>query len=463
MVQIGKKVTLEIGRGVKCTNLPRGAKDKIFKDLTFDNQVYLNAERHGGYVAVDVMRYLYFFEVSADKKTTWVPRGYVWYLKKWLYQNDYDVKIIDKTLLFPKMDLQFHGELRPYQYVAVNEMVTRYPVGVLEAATGSGKTVMATGIIARRRQPTLIIVHTKELLFQWQDAIKTFLHYDCGLIGDGKCDIKDISVGIINTVKNRLDLLTPKFGQIILDECHRSPSNTWTDSLSKFPARHYLGLTATAYRQDGLGNAIFAHIGHKIHSVDIKVLHKTGAVLKPKIILVPTDFRAGKSFGDEEKMNYASIIKKLVTDEIRNRLIVSSIQADLKRFNQNVLIVSDRVAHCAEIAQQLSSKNIDSRVLSGKTGKKKRTEIVSDVKEGRCKVLIATLSLIGEGFDAPNLSSLFMITPIKFSGRIIQIIGRILRPEKGKVPRVYDFRDDNVRMLRYSGFHRNKIYTKQWG
>ncbi|MDP8268215.1 MAG: DEAD/DEAH box helicase [Candidatus Tenebribacter davisii] len=464
MDRIGK-ITLEIGRGVFCKNLPREAKDKIFQDLRFDNPIYKNAEKHGGYVGVDVMRYLYFFEVSADKKTTWVPRGYVWYLKKWLHENNYKTKIIDKTLLLPKMDLEFHGELRHYQTLAVNDMVTRYPCGVLEAATGSGKTICALGIIARRNQPTLIIVHSKELLYQWQEAIKTFLHYDCGLIGAGKCDIKDISVGIINTVKNRLGLLTKRFGMIVLDECHRSPSASFSETLQEFPARHYLGLSATTFRNDGLGNAIFAHIGHKLHTVDKEMLHNTGAVLKPKIIRVETDFKVGKCFADEANMAYSSIIKKLCEDAVRNNLIATKIKHDLKQFKQNIIVVSDRVAHCKRIAEILRSKNIKNHVLSGSTGKKDRMNIVSDVKSGKCKVLIASISLISEGFDSPNLSALFLTTPVAFSGRVLQVAGRILRPDKNdksKVPRIFDFRDVNVNVLRNSGFRRDRIYSKQW-
>ena len=120
------------------------------------------------------------------------------------------------------------------------------------------------------------------------------------------------------------------------------------------------------------------------------------------------------------------------------------------------------MTHCKEIARILQSIGIKSHVLHGGVAKSERKAIVEDVKAGKCKVLIATLSLIGEGFDAPNLCTLHVTTPIKFEGRLIQTVGRILRPEKGKIPRVFDYRDENIKVLRYSGFARNRIYKKEW-
>jgi len=451
-------IILTIGRGVKCENLPIEAKRKLSKDLTFENPIYKNAQKRGGYVGIDVMEYLYFYEVSKDKQTVWIPRGYIYYLMKWIKQNNLNVKIIDKTLLFPKMDIKFHGKLREYQELAVNEMVNRYPVGVLEAEVGSGKTVMAMGIIAKRKQPTLIIVHSKELLYQWQEAIKTFLHYDCGLLGDGKNDIKDITVGIINTVKNKIEELTPNFGMVIIDETHRVAATSFIDTLQEFPARHYCGMSATVYRSDGLTDAIFAHIGHKIHKVDKEMLTKTGAVLVPEIYRIETSFR--HMFLD----NYSAMIKELIEDEERNNLIINHIHKDLKKFNEAILVVSDRKAHCINLQNLLLQKfKIKSEVLTGNVNKKERKNIIQQSKEGKCKVLLATTSLISEGYDSPNLTALFLTNPIGYSGKLRQCIGRILRPDKAnvnKVPRIYDFRDSNISVLRNSGFRRDQVYKK---
>lgn len=76
-------------------------------------------------------------------------------------------------------------------------------------------------------------------------------------------------------------------------------------------------------------------------------------------------------------------------------------------------------------------------------------------------MLVATISLIGEGFDMPGLGSLMLASPVKFKGRVIQTIGRILRPKEGKVARVYDLRDDLVPILYRQGKNRDKTYREQ--
>lgn len=456
-------ITIQIGKGVRFYNLPDKAREKLYDDLTFKNQKYEDAIKRGAYISSDMPENIKYFAVSLDKEIVWSPRGYVWVMKKWLMDNNYKVIVDDRTLTLPSINLKFQGKLRDYQDIAVGDIIRRYPIGVLEAATGAGKTVMATALIALRDQPTLVIVHTKELLYQWQESIKKFLDYDCGIIGDGKFVVKDVSVGIINTVKNKMPELERKFGHIICDEVHRVTSGTWSQTLIQFPAKHYTGLSATPYRKDGLGGAIYVHMGPKLHKVDKKLLFEKGQVLKPQIILVKTDFRAARSFIDEEQLTYAQVIKKLTEDATRNELIVRTVHADLKKNNGNILIVSDRVNHLNTLSKLLSSIKINHLVVSGKTASKKRKQIIEDMKNDKCRVLLSTLSLIGEGFSLDSLSCLCLTTPVKWKGRVIQSIGRILRPDKNKTPRVIDFRDENVRVLKYSGYSRNKIYKDEWG
>ena len=74
-------------------------------------------------------------------------------------------------------------------------------------------------------------------------------------------------------------------------------------------------------------------------------------------------------------------------------------------------------------------------------------------------MLVATGQLIGEGFDCPELSTLFLATPIRFSGRVLQYLGRVLRPAPGKDKAlVYDYLDVKVGVLVNAARARTRAY-----
>lgn len=68
-------------------------------------------------------------------------------------------------------------------------------------------------------------------------------------------------------------------------------------------------------------------------------------------------------------------------------------------------------------------------------------------------------SSIGEGFDCADLSTLFLATPIRFSGRVLQYLGRVLRPAPGKDKAlVYDYHDVKVGVLVNAARARARAY-----
>ena len=86
--------------------------------------------------------------------------------------------------------------------------------------------------------------------------------------------------------------------------------------------------------------------------------------------------------------------------------------------------------------------------------------MIDRLNKGKVKVLIATGQLIGEGFDCKDLSTLFLATPIRFSGRVVQYLGRILRPAPGKEKaRLFDYVDINVDTLKNAAMARQKVYN----
>ena len=71
----------------------------------------------------------------------------------------------------------------------------------------------------------------------------------------------------------------------------------------------------------------------------------------------------------------------------------------------------------------------------------------------------STLSLISEGFDCPNMDCLFIITLIKHSGRLEQVVGWVWRPDEGKQPMVFDYTDHHIVPLANQAIGRQKIYS----
>jgi len=133
--------------------------------------------------------------------------------------------------------------------------------GTLSAPTGSGKTVMALYMIAVRKQPALIVVHNKDLALQWVDRIGEFLKIsekDVGFIGGGKNNIGEkITVSLVQSLYKCAEDTARHISFLIVDECHRCPSRTFTEAVSEFDSRYMLGLSATPYRRDQLSKLIF--------------------------------------------------------------------------------------------------------------------------------------------------------------------------------------------------------------
>lgn len=453
-----KPIKVIIAGTVLVKNLPENLKESIQFDLLYDNPAYINAKKYGKFINPNTDPYIYLF--SERGSSLMVPRGYLNRLLHTL--SGRKIEIIDKTITTAFKELEFTGNLREYQFDAVVKIIKkRY--GILEAGTGAGKTVCGIATATQRKLKTLVIVHNKELLYQWKERIQQFTNVQhVGLLGDGIYDIQPFTVGIINSVSSRLDEIKNTFGYVILDECHRTIGSNWIKAINYLKPHAHLGLSATPYRSDGLTAALFRQVGPLLHKVDRKHLERTGAIQVPEVVRVTTKYTYP---GERPGENYSRVLSDLAKNPIRNEQITSIISDDFKKYMEPIMVVSDRVSHCEEIIEILKERYpyIKPALLIGKTPKDERKKIIKGLRDGTYNTLIATISLLGEGFDAPNLSSLFLCTPIKFSGRIMQVIGRVLRPSDNR-PRVYDFRDNRVEVLLWSGTARDRLYNEYgWG
>ena len=104
-------------------------------------------------------------------------------------------------------------------------------------------------------------------------------------------------------------------------------------------------------------------------------------------------------------------------------------------------------------------------VLRGGLGVKARAAALARLEPdltGPPLLALATGSYLGEGFDCPALDTLFLVAPIAFKGRLVQYVGRIIRPHPGKdSARVHDYHDVHVPDLAHSPNRRAPGSTSQ--
>jgi len=427
--------------------------------LTIQNPKWIENNRQGRWNK-GVPKMLEFFSDNSEGYE--VPRGYMRQLINECHHNDIAFTIDDRRHAPGEKSFSFGGELKPFQKVACDDVLKKH-FGVLTAPTGAGKTVMMLSIIAQRKQPALIVVHTKDLASQWINRIETFLgipESEIGFIGSGKFSIGEkITVAMVQTLYKKAAETAPHIGNIIVDECHRTPSRTFTEALKAFDCYYMTGLSATPFRRDKLSKLIFWHLGDVVHEIDKRHLVNSGDILRAEIIIRETPFFTNT----DPVMYYSKVMSELTEDNARNTLIAEDIAKESVDSSGVCLVLSDRKAHCERIRSLLKlDHNIDADILTGDLGSSERKEVLERLESDGIRVLIATSQLLGEGFDSTKLSTLFLIYPIKFSGRLTQYLGRILRPgDTSKKARVFDYVDRQVGVLEAAAKSRMYVYSSE--
>jgi superfamily II DNA or RNA helicase len=435
------------------TNAPPHLRMEICERLTMVNPKFLEAEKSGRWTG-NIERTLQFFR--EEDGCLILPRGFVRELLELCSKHGIKPELIDRRKKLAEIEFTFSGNLRKDQEQALAAILIN-PFGILEAPTGSGKTVIGLAAIAERRQRTLIVTHTRELQTQWVSRIHSFLgipEEQIGIIGGGKKRIgQKITVALVQSLYKLADRAAPYFGHLIVDECHRTPSRTFTEAVSAFDCKYMLGLSATPWRRDQIPVRWF--LGSAVHKISRDDLKNNNSILKPSVEFRPTNFITDLNPSEQ----YSKMLTELVADPDRNQKIVGDV-IKASGDGGTCLVLSDRKDHVRHLQNLIQRQGIPADVLIGDMQAKDRREVVDRLNAGLVKVLCATGQLIGEGFDSKELSTLFVTTPIKFSGRVLQYVGRILRPAPGKTAKIIDFCDWRVGVLRASAESRKRIYEQ---
>jgi superfamily II DNA or RNA helicase len=390
-----------------------------------------------------------------------LPRGLTERVARLMTELGSRLDIVDDRPEPPPIGLHFAGKLRGQQAAAVTDLVD-HQLGVLVAPPGAGKTVMACAAIAHHDRPTLVVVDRKELIDQWRSQLTAHLSLDpaaVGQIGGGQDRPTGIvDIAMIQSLSRRDNSsLFDRYGLVVVDECHHLPAVSFAACVQSARSRRWLGLTATPYRRDKLEAIIWFHCGPTRH--EIKPAAVEGAELvRRELVVHHTTTRLDK----EDDVQIQQVFAALVDDDHRTAQICRDVHYAVAA-GRTCLVLTQRTDHIERIVAHLADLGDHALVLRGGLGKRARSavaEALTDRESDLGRVLVATGSYLGEGFDWPELDTLFLAFPLAFKGRVVQYVGRLLRSHEGKHHvELHDYVDSQIPVLDRMHSKRHPAYS----
>ena len=473
-------ITLSNGIYVDNTNLKASMQNRIRRMAAISNPIFYKNQAIGT-SNYDTPRWIYLGKEHLSGYIQ-IPRGLQDELLEKAKHADIDYEIEDERQQGRNINVDFKGKLRPEQDKALKELM-KYDNGILHAATAFGKTVVSSAIIAQKKVNTLIILESSALIEQWKDALEKFLNIDeelptyetktgrvrkrKSLIGtlqgahDSMTGIIDIAMAGSLRKKGEYHKLLNQYGLVLVDECHHSASETIANVLKEVKAKYVYGVTATPKRGDGLEKINYMLIGPIRYSYTAKEKAKEQGIqhlVYPRFTrtVPPRGVITGKMHPNEayEIIHNNDVRDAQIIDDVKNCVSVGRTPVVLSRYKDH----SEKLYEC------LKSYADHVFLMTGNNSKKEHRKILEQmhlVNNEESMILVATGSLVGEGFDFPRLDTLFMATPVSFRGVVEQYAGRLNRDYEGKENVIiYDYVDNHIPMFDNMYVKRLKAYKQ---
>jgi len=351
--------------------------------------------------------------------------------------------------------------LRNYQEVAVNA-IYKAKGGVISLPTGGGKTLVALRLIQMFDRPTILLVHTKDLLYQWKDEIKKHIGVDAGLVGDGNREWKVVTVAMLQTLGAMIrkgDLQRLEYGMLLIDETHRISADVAYNIAMRCTARIRVGVSATPRRTDNRDLKIFAATGPLACNLTPCDLIKAGYLARPKLTMISVG-GSPMYFSQDWQKEY---VAHIVTNDERNQRIVDEV-VRLVREGKQTYIHVERVAHM-DLLYNLIVKEVAPAKVARIWGKVKTTDrqkLLKRFEAGTLNVLIGTI--LKEGVNLPAMDAIVLAGGLSSPVALVQKVGRALRRnERFDYAEIIDFVDNCGRFCKKHSELRYQAFMEYYG
>lgn len=450
--------------------------------------------------------------VSYFHKDRFVPIG-LWQELKWIcetYKFNLEIKGLGDALFYREVskeqfqdwiDEKFKDAVNdkgepfiPYDYqVNTAYKILTNKVCMSELTTAAGKSLIIFICLAYFQEfelgkKFLMIVPSIDLVIQ---AYEDFNEYNSFLLeenriplnikqihGGEKKDFKasqNIHISTFQSLAKFQKKYFSAFDTVIVDECHRTKSNTIRECISQcVNVERRFGLTGTTPKQGTLDSlTLQAYLGPKVIEVRAEELQEKGTISDVDIAVVEFDYpedvqlrfdQIRKDLSKEDKNKLLRLEQDFVINYIPRLEVIGKI---VSKVSKNQLVLFHRQDYGKRLKKYLE-ENTDKEIyfIYGEIKKDDRTEIKKLMESGSNKVLVASYGTLSTGVNIRNIHNIHFTESFKSDVIVRQSIGRGLRKHKDKDKlRLYDYVDclDSQKkgMLMNHSRVRRTIYNEQ--
>ena len=332
--------------------------------------------------------------------------------------------------------------LRDYQIdicSRVREAFERHRSVMVQMPTGTGKTVVLATLVIKilkdekikgRSGRILIVAHRRELIEQIKVTIKRIvapLPPGGGIVVES---IQTVSRRIGNPPTGEQEDHT--FSLVVIDEAHHALAKTYKMMWETWPEAKFLGLTATPCRLNGKGFTDLFDI--LVQSWDIPTFIKEKWLATYDFVSIKADSHTQQLIGSLKKRGADGDYQVKEMDAVLNkRPSIERLYKCVMEYahNRKGFVYAINIEHARSIADYYQSQGVSAVAIDSHTPAKERELLISSFCSGGLQVLV-NVDIFSEGFDCPDVEFIQLARPTLSLAKYLQMVGRGLRPSKGK-------------------------------
>ncbi|GAF80554.1 unnamed protein product, partial [marine sediment metagenome] len=303
--------------------------------------------------------------------------------------------------------------------------------GLIISPTGSGKTVIAAGLISCfKDSKVLFLMHTIDLLHQTVKEFQKFGFKHISIIGDGH---KNLDGQIVVATRQTLAKINIKdycdlFDITIIDEAHHvnNLDSQYGTLLTNNLSVMKIGFTATEQKTKEKSLSLEGLIGPVIGELSLGEGIERGILCKPRVTLISVPYKP-----TDTRQYYQLYEEQIIRSRVRNRIIIKEVKKRVEE-SKSCLVMVKEIEHGENLIEMADTVGLEDIIfIQGKTEGEQRQKVKEALHSKKIKVVIVT-SIWREGINIPSLDCIVNAMGGKSEITTLQAIGRGLRTFKGK-------------------------------